>query len=383
MATKKKVDEVEKIGSTGDDYQRLFVPNTETTSIKNGVYSAGNQTLDATNQSVTRTTTGRGTFFEVGERPPLTIDNNGVSTTHFDKLAPIGTLSPNVSLGDQLPQTQQQMLQQPTQQQLITQQIQDLFNQQQRQQTQVSQEQPKSIVEKTAELGLALPVGIANTINKGLGLFGVKLGEPVSTEEVASTEVGKILGLGVVAAGAGAGAYAASSLIPAVSAKMSYIAATRGITGAASINTGLATSAASSNLLKALFTPKGALIAGGTYLALGKGSSLINGRISDLQSAIGNQREAMSLINEGVRNGIISPTEANAMFTDMENDINKAERSIRMTSLISLKSWLGKGKETETNILKMQQAIALEKANLQNAAFAPYIAALQQSQRPQ
>jgi len=211
----------------------------------------------------------------------------------------------------------------------------------------------RGAIEKVAGIGTFIPTSMANIISKGLNLIGVDIGT-ISNKEFAATNIGKVLGLTTVAAATVAGGYYAFSLIPAGAiGSLTPAAAAKVAIAAPAVKTGMFSTIASSKLLKACFV-------GGIVV------SAINGRISDLETSIVNQRETITLIGSGVQTGIISPQEALLMLNDLEEDINKSESAIHQTALVSYKSWLGKGKEVETRVQKARSQLIVERGRIAN-----------------
>ncbi len=224
-------------------------------------------------------------------------------------------------------------------------------------------------IEDVTKFGTAIPVATANLISKGLSILGIDIGT-ISNEQFSSTTIGKLLGGGVLVAGGAlvgaVGGLAAGALFPAgftsstTLGSLTATSAARVTTGAAAAKTGLGASIASSKLIKALFV-------GGAAV------SIINGRIGDLETSIVNQRETITLIGSGVQVGAISPTEAILMFNDIEEDLNDTESKIHQTAQISLKSWLGKGKEVETRVQKARQQLVTERGRLVQFVATPQL----------
>ena len=328
-------------------------------------------------ETVTTKKTGRGTIIRVGEVPDFSIGDGGGSSTLFSSkstnLPPEDAIGGNVVVNDPIEQARQQLLSPQErleerkdadfQQGLISGSF-NLLNEQEVNerlgergllggQTEGAPDK-KGALDTAAEVGVAVPVALANLISKGLNLTGVDIGT-ITREEFASTGVGKALGLSIDVAGLAVAGYFAASLLPsAAAAKVGTLTATqsaRAVIGTSVIKTGALSKIGSSKLLV------------GTLIT-GWGVSQINGRIGDLETSIVNQRETLTLITSGVRVGVITPTEAILLYNDIEADINATERAIHATELVSTKAWLGKGKEVETRIQKARSQLLVERGSL-------------------
>mgnify|MGYP003148211598 CR=1 FL=1 len=328
-------------------------------------------------ETVTRKKTGRGTIIRVGEVPDFSIGDT-LFSSNSTNLPPEDAIGGNVDVNDPIEQARQQLLSPQErleerkdadfQQGLISGSF-NLLNEQEVNerlgergllggQTEGGQTEgapdKKGALDTAAEVGVAVPVALANLISKGLSLTGVDIGT-ITREEFASTGVGKALGLSIDVVGlAGAGYFAASLLPSAAAAKVGTLTATqsaRAVIGTSVIKTGALSKIGSSKLLV------------GT-LVTGWGVSQINGRIGDLENSIVNQRETLTLITSGVRVGVITPTEAILLYNDIEADINATERAIHATEFVSTKAWLGKGKEVETRIQKARSQLLVERGSL-------------------
>jgi hypothetical protein len=213
----------------------------------------------------------------------------------------------------------------------------------------------KSDVDQMAEVGAAVPVFLANTISKAVKIItGQDMGQ-ITTEEFASTEVGKALGLVTLGAEglalAATAGYFAATLIPSSAAGLSAAGAAKAATAGAAVKSGLMAKVASAGLTKVI-------LGGGavTYTL-----SLMNGRISDLESSVDSLRETATLINSAVAAGAISKGEAILMFNDLEGELYNSEKAIQETSIVSPKAWVGKGYEAQVKIEKAKIQIATQR----------------------
>ncbi|MFA5037803.1 MAG: hypothetical protein WC479_11595, partial [Candidatus Izemoplasmatales bacterium] len=213
----------------------------------------------------------------------------------------------------------------------------------------------KSDVDEMAEVGAAVPVFLANTISKAVKIItGQDMGQ-ITTEEFASTEVGKALGLVTLGAEglalAATAGYFAATLIPSSAAGLSAAGAAKAATAGAAVKSGLMAKVASAGLTKVI-------LGGGavTYTL-----SLMNGRISDLESSVDSLRETATLINSAVAAGAISKGEAILMFNDLEGELYNSEKAIQETSIVSPKAWVGKGYEAQVKIEKAKIQIATQR----------------------
>lgn len=215
----------------------------------------------------------------------------------------------------------------------------------------------KTKLQKMAEVGVAVPVALANIISKGVKIIsGTDLGE-ITTEEFASTEVGKTLGMATLAAGAvaagAAGGYALS-LLPSRTVGLSAAGAAKAAVAGAAAKSGIMAKLASSKLIL------GAIGFG----SVGTIISAINGRISDLETSIDTQRETASLIVSAVKEGVLSKSEGILLMQDLEQDILNSEKAIQNTSIFSYKAWLGKGYEAQVRIEKAKMQLIIERQKL-------------------
>lgn len=93
---------------------------------------------------------------------------------------------------------------------------------------------------------------------------------------------------------------------------------------------------------------------------------LINGRLSDLETSIVNERESLSMITSAVSSGIYTASEGLSLLDDIESDINKTEKALNTTKIFSIRAWLGKGKELETRIQKARTDLDIQRRTILN-----------------
>lgn len=369
-----------------EGFRRVYEDEGGIQTSRNGkgrIISSGNEAIQVKpGESVTTRKTGRGKIVSVGDQPSFTInDSFGGSTTYYNKNLPRDSIlnAENVQVNTQEEmQRQQAMTPQERYEEILQARFDEgmktgSFDLNEEQYNRIAQErgmvttqpqeQPQSEAErgffdKAAQIGIMPAVLAANTISKALSLVGVDIGT-INTQDFSETGVGKTLGLLTGVAAVTAGGLAAYGLYSGYSAaSATALTSARAAVGVSAAKTSIATSLASSNLVKSLFV-------GGVVV------SLINGRISDIEGSITNQRETLTMIGLATREGIISIEEAMLMFDDIESDMNKSASAIHQTNLVSIKSYLGKGRETETKIEKAKLQLFLERSKLISLASQP------------
>lgn len=161
--------------------------------------------------------------------------------------------------------------------------------------------------------------------------------------QVESDEMGKVvttLGVGASAAVLGGVAIAALGGLPTI---------VSGVAGG--------TSNIASNLLKVA-----APIVGVTGIA-----SLINSNLGNLETAITNQRETMTLVTSQVTSGAISPEEGILLLDELKDSIDEAYSSIQTAGIISTSYRLGgKDVEIKTRLDKAYSQYNLERQKIIN-----------------
>lgn len=335
----------------------------------------GGTILAKPNESVNTRKVGRGQIAQVGETPAFTITGGGVNQTMFgSNLPPEEALGGNINIAPSQEELRNpQLSPQEQYKQLKLQQFNqgmqtgdfgnlsyDEVNNFAQAQGIIPREAPqtitesKSLIDKAAEFGVAPAVAISNIISKGLKRLGIADIGTITREQFASTGLGKGLGLTTVALEALLAGRIAASLLPVAGTTVTASTAPRAIIGANVAKTGILAKIGASKLVF------------GTLVA-GWGVSKIEGRVGDLETSIVNMRESMTLIGQGVEQGALTPTEAILLFDEIETDINETERAIHMTQNISIKAWLGKGKEVETRIQKARFQLNVERGKFTNS----------------
>lgn len=192
-----------------------------------------------------------------------------------------------------------------------------------------------------AEFGVSIPVAAANFISRALKPFGVDMGT-ITPREFANTDIGLFLGLSITAVEAyGLASYGASLL---------------GAGGVKALIGG--------NIVKSGIGMKGALgLVGGGILGH-KLISLPEKALTDSRQAMAGTLQTASLINEGLKIGALSPSEAILAYRELDNQFYELEKSIKFQAKNPL-NWL-KSKDTLVDIANARTQLELSIRGMQN-----------------
>lgn len=320
----------------------------------------GGTILAKPGEQITRRKTGRGQIVSIGEPPSFTVMGDGMKTTYFDKRLP-----PEEVIGkDIIVHTEEERARraQLTPQELLEERKQAAFEEgmkigvfkdlstedvnriaQERGIIQPSvqpgvPEAPKSFISKTAEIGVVPAVLAANLISKGLKPFGIDIGS-ITSEQFASTDIGKLLGLTTVAVGAYGVASVGASLLGAGGIK--------GLVGGNIIKAGLSK--------RLLFK---------SMLGTGIVVTAINKIISDQKNAISGTIQTAELINDSVAIGSLSPSEAILAYNELEQQLLELEEKIILWSRRNPLNWISGGKDNLIDIQNAKLQLQLKRLNI-------------------
>lgn len=110
---------------------------------------------------------------------------------------------------------------------------------------------------------------------------------------------------------------------------------------------------------------------GKAILVAGGAQALLDGAISAYDTANSQFKEGVPVIVKGVRNGAFTPSEGMNKIDDMEEDLLRNERTLKLLSIFSVRAKLGKLQSTMNRIVKIKDEIAASRRDILLVASQP------------
>ena len=221
-------------------------------------------------------------------------------------------------------------------------------------QAQAVQQIPEAPLEQPGILG---QIGAeAERIEAGtlVGAIGQAL-----TPGITGTEAQKVRG-GIALAGGAIGAGAGVAVGLAAGGLTASTTAVSTATAQSTISTATTAAVSKGGLLSALWATK----IGKAILIAGGAQAILDGAIGAYDTANSQFKENLPLIVKGVRNGAITPTEGMLQMNEIEEDLLRNERNLKLLSIFSFRAKLGKLQSAQNRIAKIRDELEASRQDL-------------------